>query len=46
MVDILYNSMKNLCPKKPRTYRKKARKGYLPIAKQRRPPSKQKKNGD
>jgi transposase, IS5 family len=37
IVDILYESIKNLCPKKPRTYRKKARKDYLAIAKQRRP---------
>jgi hypothetical protein len=32
-----YESIKDLCPKKPRTYRKKARKDYLAIAKQRRP---------
>jgi hypothetical protein len=34
---ILYESIKDRCPKKPRTYRKKARKDYLAIAKQRRP---------
>lgn len=37
IVDILYESIKDQCPKKPRTYRKKARKDYLAIAKQRRP---------
>ena len=37
IVDILYESIKDLCQKKPRTYRKKARKDYLAIAKQRRP---------
>ena len=43
IVDILYNSIKNLCQKKPRTYRNKARKDYLAIAKQRRPPQSQKR---
>ena len=37
IVDILYESIKDICHKKPRTYRKKARKDYLAIAKQRRP---------
>lgn len=37
IVDILYESIKDLCQKKPRTYRKKARKDYLAIAKQRKP---------
>ena len=37
IIDILYESIKDQCPKKPRTYRKKARKDYLAIAKQRRP---------
>ncbi len=37
IVDILYESIKDQCLKKPRTYRKKARKDYLAIAKQRRP---------
>ena len=32
IVDILYESIKDQCPKKPRTYRKKARKDYLAIA--------------
>jgi len=36
IVDILYNAIGYLCQKKPRTYRKKARKDYLKIAKQRR----------
>jgi len=44
IVDVLYESIKDLCKKKPRTYRNKARKDYLAIAKQRRPPSEQKKN--
>ena len=43
IVDILYNSIKNLGPKKPRTYRNKARKDYLSIAKQRRPSQSQKR---
>jgi hypothetical protein len=38
IVDILYESIKELFNKKPRTYRKKARKEYLAITKQRRPP--------
>lgn len=37
ILDILYESIKDICHKKPRTYRKKARKDYLAIAKQRRP---------
>lgn len=41
IVDILYKSIQELCQKKPRTYRNKARKDYLSITKQRRPsPSK------
>jgi len=40
---ILYESIKDRCPKKPRTYRKKARKDYLAIAKQRRPKQSQKR---
>ncbi len=35
--DILYYSLKGKLKKKPRTYRKKARKEYLKIAKKRRP---------
>jgi hypothetical protein len=37
IVDILYKSLKVQIPKKPRTYRKTARKDYLLIAKQKRP---------
>lgn len=36
IVDILYESIKDQCPKKPRTYRNKAHKDYLAITKQRR----------
>jgi len=36
IVDILYESIKDLCKKKPRTYRNKAHKDYLAITKQRR----------
>jgi len=43
IVDILYKSIKNICQKKPRTYRKTARKDYLAIAKQRRPKQSQKR---
>jgi hypothetical protein len=43
ILDILYESIKDRCPKKPRTYRKKARKDYLAIAKQRRPKQSQKR---
>ena len=32
IVDILYNSIKDHCHKKPRTYRNKARKDYLGFA--------------
>jgi hypothetical protein len=31
IVDILYESIKDLCKKKPRTYRNKAHKDYLAI---------------
>jgi IS5 family transposase len=37
IIDILYKSLKVQIPKKPRTYRKTARKDYLLIAKQKRP---------
>jgi hypothetical protein len=37
IIDILYKSLKNKAPKKPRTYRNLARKDYLAVAKQRRP---------
>ena len=43
ILDILYESIKDRCPKKPRTYRKKARKDYLAIAKQRRQKQSQKR---
>ncbi len=43
IIDILYNSIKDICQKKPRTYRKTARKDYLAIAKQRRPKHSQKR---
>jgi hypothetical protein len=37
IIDILYKSLKEKITKKPRTYRKIARKDYLAVAKQRRP---------
>ncbi|MEG4944976.1 IS5 family transposase [Microcoleus sp. F4-D5] len=37
IIDILYKSLKVKINKKPRTYRKIARKDYLAVAKQRRP---------
>ena len=37
IIDILYKSLKEKINKKPRTYRKIARKDYLAVAKQRRP---------
>ena len=37
IIDILYKSLKVKINKKPRTYRKIARKDYLVVAKQRRP---------
>ena len=43
IIDILYESIKDICHKKPRTYRKTARKDYLAIAKQRRPKHSQKR---
>lgn len=43
IVDILYKSIKDICQKKPRTYRKTAQKDYLAIAKQRRPKQSQKR---
>jgi transposase, IS5 family len=43
IIDILYKSIKEICQKKPRTYRKTARKDYLAIAKQRRPKHSQKR---
>ncbi len=43
ILDILYKSIKHICQKKPRTYRKTARKDYLALAKQRRPKHSQKR---
>src|SRR4028119_197296 len=37
IIDILYKSLKEKVNKKPRTYRKIARKDYLAVAKKRRP---------
>jgi transposase, IS5 family len=37
ILDILYKQIKEKNHKKPRTYRNKARKNYLAVAKQRRP---------
>lgn len=43
-VDILYKSLKENLDKKPRTYRKKARKDYLKFAKNRKPSGKERRN--
>jgi transposase, IS5 family len=43
IIDILYKSLKVKINKKPRTYRKIARKGYLAVAKQKRPSRHKKK---
>ena len=43
VIDILYESLKGKFKKKPRTYRKKARKDYLAIAKKRRVSRKEEK---
>ncbi len=43
IIDILYKSLKDNLDKKPRTYRKKARKDYLNFAKKRNPSGKKRK---
>jgi hypothetical protein len=43
IIDILYKSLKGKINKKPRTYRKIARKDYLAVAKQKRPSRPKKK---
>ncbi len=43
IIDSLYESRKGKVKRKPRTYRKIARKDYLKVAKQRRPTRKQKR---
>lgn len=43
VIDILYKSIKEKLDRKPRTYRKLARKEYLKFAKNRRPSRKQRK---
>lgn len=43
IIDILYKSLKGKIKKKPRTYRKLARKDFLAVAKEKRP-SRPKKN--
>jgi hypothetical protein len=37
IIDLLYQPLQGIIKKKPRTYRQKARKDYLTIAKQRKP---------
>ncbi len=41
IIDSLYKNRKNKLDKKPRTYKKKARKDYLKVAKKRRPSRKE-----
>jgi hypothetical protein len=45
IIDKLYKPVKHKLDKKPRTYRKKARKNYLLVAKQRRPKKKVRSKG-
>ncbi|WP_197046537.1 transposase, partial [Planktothrix paucivesiculata] len=44
ILDILHKSRQDKSEKKPRTYRKTARKDYLEVAKQRRPARKKRRN--
>ena len=46
MIDVLYESVRDTLPKKPRTYRQKARRDYLKLAKKRRPTAKTTTSGD
>ncbi len=41
IIDVLYDASREKPKKKPRTYRKTARKGYLKVSKKRRPTKKQ-----
>lgn len=43
IIDLLYKSLKDNLDKKPRTYRKKARKDYLKFSKNRKPSGKQRR---
>ena len=43
IIDILYSSQKEKLKEKPRTYRQKARKDYLEVAKRKRPSNKQRR---
>ncbi len=43
IIDYLYQNRKNKLDKKPRTYKKKARKDYLKVAKKRRPSRKERR---
>lgn len=43
VIDVLYGSLKGKLNKKPRTYRKKARRDYLSIAKKRNPSRKERR---
>ena len=43
IIDRLYELVRDKLPKKPRTYRQKARQDYLKFAKQRRPTTKQRR---
>ena len=45
VIDILYERRKEILDKKPRTYRKKARKEYLLIAKKRKVSAKERRKG-
>ncbi len=44
IIDSLHENRKNKLDKKPRTYKKKARKDYLKVAKKRRPSRKERSN--
>ncbi len=43
IIDLLYEELKGTLEKKPRTYREKARKDYLEVAKKRRPSQNEKR---
>ena len=43
IIDVLYETVRDELPKKPRTYRQKARRDYLRLAKRRRPTAKQRR---
>ena len=45
LIDLLYQPLRGQLKQKPRTYRQKARKDYLVLAKQRKPSSEKRRQG-